>query len=66
MAMNSQDDQSNRTYDICHKLFEAAQRTPEGSATRRGLYKAFDKKYAVAEAAWHIEREQEKKQEGKK
>lgn len=64
MAMNSQDDQSNRTYDIAGKLFEAAQRAPQGSATRRGLQNAFTKKYMAAEAMWHIEREQEKKREG--
>lgn len=63
MAMNSEDDQSNRTYEIAHKLAEAAQRAPWGSATRRGLWNAFEKKGTVADAAWHIEREQEKKQE---
>lgn len=63
MALNSADDQSNRTYDIAHQLAQAAQRAPQGSATRRGLWNAFTKKYMVAEAAWHIEREQEKKQE---
>jgi hypothetical protein len=65
MAMNSDKDQSNRTYDDVHKIFEAAQRVPKGSATWRGLLNAFDKKYVVAEAMWQIEREQEKKQEGK-
>jgi hypothetical protein len=63
MAMNSENDQSNRIYDTAHKLAEAAQRAPKGSATRRGLWNAFTQKHMVAEAAWHIEREQEKKQE---
>lgn len=65
MAMNSSDDQSNRTYDIAHQLAQAAQRAPAGSATRRGLWNAFDKKHVAAEAMWFIEREQEKKNEGK-
>jgi hypothetical protein len=65
MAMNSDKDQSNRTYDVAHKLWEAAQRAPKDSATRRGLENAFEKKHVAAEAMWHIEREQEKKQEGK-
>lgn len=63
MAMNSDKDQSNRTYDKANALAEAAQRAPKGSATQRGLWNAFDKKFMVAEAAWHIEREQEKKEE---
>lgn len=65
MAMNSSKDQSNRTYDIAHELAQAAQRAPEGSATRRGLWNAFTKKYMAAEAMWHIERELEKRNEGK-
>jgi hypothetical protein len=63
MALKSADDQSNRIYDIAHKLAQAAQCAPEGSATRRGLWNAFTKKYMVAEVAWHIEREQEKREE---
>lgn len=65
MALKSSNDQSNRTYDLARKLAQAAQRAPQGSATRRGLWNAFTKKFMVAEAMWHIEREQEKKEEGK-
>lgn len=43
MAMNSDSDQSNRTYTISHKLFEAAERAPKDSATRRGLLNASEK-----------------------
>lgn len=64
--MNSDKDQSNRMYDIANHLAQAAQRAPQNSATRRGLWNAFTKKYMVAEAAWHLEREQEKKQENEK
>jgi len=63
MAFKGPKDQSNRTYDIAHKLAEAAQRAPKGSATRNGLWNAFTKKHVAAEAMWHIEREQEKKDE---
>lgn len=63
MAFKSSNDQSNRTYEIAHKLAEAAQRAPKGSATRSGLWNAFTKKHVAAEAMWHIEREQEEKEE---
>jgi hypothetical protein len=65
MAMNSENDQSNRTYDAAHKLAEAAQRAPKGSATQRGLWNAFTKKHMAAEAMWQIEREREIRDEQK-
>jgi hypothetical protein len=62
MTQNSSDP-SNKKYWDAHFLAEAAQRAPQGSATRRGLWNAFTKKHMTAEAMYQIEKEREDRNE---